>query len=115
MQISQHFALRLELIFVRLNRALQMKVTQEEIENIQKALVPTWQSVVAVAYHARIKPKRALGILKYFRDTLGAVEMRDCRLDGHNPVWMVRPKERDKTTSYTKEKLQPCLSLELEM
>lgn len=92
-----------------------MKVTQDELENIQNALVPTWQSVVAVAYHARINPKRTLRILKYFRDVTDFVEMRDCRLDGHNPVWLVRPKERDKLTSCAKEKVQPCLSLILEM
>jgi hypothetical protein len=75
-----------------------MKATHEEIERVKNATIPcqTWQSVSAISYHARVAKKRTLMIVKYMRDTLGLVEMRDCRLDGHNPVWLVRPLERDK-------------------
>lgn len=92
-----------------------MKVKHDEIESIKSVLVPTWQSVVAVSFHAKVGKKRALAILKYFRDSLGLVEMRDCRLDGHNPVWMVRPKKNEEIKHVVKPKTQPCLSLELEI
>jgi hypothetical protein len=68
-----------------------MQVKQEDIDRVAGVLVPTWQSVVAVAYHAKVTPKLALKITKYLRDSLRSVEIRDCRLDGHNPVYMVRP------------------------
>jgi len=91
-----------------------MNVEQKEIDAIKNELVPTWQSVAAVAHHAGIKPKRALRIIKFLRDNLKIVEMRDCRLDGHNPVWLVRP--LDKTVKKEQPKdAQPYLSLSLEI
>ena len=73
-----------------------MLVKQEEIDAVKNALVPTWQSVVAISYHAKVGRKKTLFILKkVLRDNANYVEMRDCRLDGHNAVWMARPVKRD--------------------
>ena len=92
-----------------------MLVKQEEVDAVKNALVPTWQSVVAIAYHAKVGRKKTLFILKkVLRDKANYVEMRDCRLDGHNPVWMARPIKRD-VAIVAKAETQKYLPLMLEV
>jgi len=91
-----------------------MKITQQELESVKNVLLPTWQSVVAIAYHAQIKPKKTLSIVRYLRDKLDLVETRDCRMDGHNPVWLAKLKVKE-VIKKPKENKQPCLKLELEI
>lgn len=60
-----------------------------DAERIRQFLLKTWVSAVAISAYAHVPHRRALEIMRDMRDS-GLIEMRDCRLDGHNPVWMVR-------------------------
>lgn len=60
-----------------------------DAELIRQFLLMTWVSAVAISAYARVPHRRALEIMRDMRDS-GLIEMRDCRLDGHNPVLMVR-------------------------
>lgn len=92
-----------------------MLVKQEEVDAVKNALVPTWQSVVAVSYHAKVGRKKTLFILKsILRDQAKYVEMRDYRMDRHNPVWIVRPIKRD-VAIVPKAETQKYLPLMLEV
>lgn len=61
----------------------------DEIGAIKAVLIKTWVSAVAISVYAGVPHRRTLEILKDMKRR-AEIEMRDCRLDGHNPVWMVR-------------------------
>lgn len=62
---------------------------EDEVLKVRSVLLPTWQSVMAVSMHAELPHRMVLKILREQAERL-RVERRDCRLDGHNTVWMVR-------------------------
>lgn len=69
-----------------------MLVNQQEIDRVKSVLVPTWQSVIAISYHAKMDNKKVLYIIKrILRDIERCVEIENRRVDGHNPVYVVRP------------------------
>lgn len=70
-------------------RGATTNYTEHEVWRIQAVLLTTWQSVIAISEHSGVDHKKTLAILKD-RATDLRIERRDCRLDGHNPVWMVR-------------------------
>jgi len=65
--------------------------TAHEIGRVERVLLRTWQSVIAISEHAGLEHRKTLAIIKERKLELG-IETRDGRLDGHNPVWLVRLK-----------------------